>query len=396
MKLRIAMATPLPPDPSGIADYSAELLKELALLADVDVFYVGQTPDASNTSGIRVFPFQTLYTKHDDYNEIILQISSEPNSKQIVDFAGTHPSTIVMHDLNISGIFGHAYLSTRSFGRFFLEILHQEGWYPFLKASSKFVLTRQCPGPNDYYMNKIIVRSAKKIIVHSKATADLLMRRHGHPPVSVIPHGTLPINQIYDINALRKELGLPSDAFIVGAFGIVDKRKRIHVLLQSLAQLKSKSAIYCCLVGLAPNEWNSIIKELDIESRVHLTGRVSIEDFYKYIAAVDLCVNLRYPWIGEESGPLLRIMACGKPVVVSNIGSFAEIPDEACFKVSTGESEMNDLTCVIEKAMDSNKTLEDMGSIARDYCLQQHTWKLTASGYMKSIKRVSIENRDIS
>jgi hypothetical protein len=64
--------------------------------------------------------------------------------------------------------------------------------------------------------------------------------------------------------------------------------------------------------------------------------------FNQYIDAVDVCVNLRYPYGGETSGSLMRILAKGKCSVVNNIGSFSEVPSDCCIKIPSVESMSTD------------------------------------------------------
>ena len=44
------------------------------------------------------------------------------------------------------------------------------------------------------------------------------------------------------------------------------------------------------------------------------------------MAACDVCVNLRSPTMGETSGSVIRQLSLGKPVIVSDVGWFAELP----------------------------------------------------------------------
>ena len=54
------------------------------------------------------------------------------------------------------------------------------------------------------------------------------------------------------------------------------------------------------------------------------------------MAACDVCVNLRSPTMGETSGSVIRQLSLGKPVVVSDVGWFAELPDDVALKVPVG------------------------------------------------------------
>ena len=82
-------------------------------------------------------------------------------------------------------------------------------------------------------------------------------------------------------------------------------------------------------IKIMSQEENQIIYEYN--EMVH--QYLDFEIFQKYIDAVDICLNLRYPYNGETSGSLMRILSKGKAVVVNDIGSFSEIPDDACIKL---------------------------------------------------------------
>ena len=72
---------------------------------------------------------------------------------------------------------------------------------------------------------------------------------------------------------------------------------------------------------------------------MRVLGFTPIEDFVGYLAACDIVLNLRYPTVGESSGTLLRSLGLGKAVLVSEIGSFQEFPDDVCLKVPVGAGE---------------------------------------------------------
>ena len=61
------------------------------------------------------------------------------------------------------------------------------------------------------------------------------------------------------------------------------------------------------------------------------------------IARADVCVSLRAPTMGETSGVALRALSLGRPLVVSDLGWFAELPDEVALKVPVDEHEAETL-----------------------------------------------------
>ena len=73
--------------------------------------------------------------------------------------------------------------------------------------------------------------------------------------------------------------------------------------------------------------------------RVHVTGFLPFAGFEAAIAACDLCLNLRYPTAGETSASLLRVLAAGRPAIVSDYAQFAELPAAVALRVPLGDEE---------------------------------------------------------
>ena len=83
----------------------------------------------------------------------------------------------------------------------------------------------------------------------------------------------------------------------------------------------------------------AMIRSMGLSANVRVLGFAPIEDFVGYLGACDIVLNLRFPTVGESSGTLLRSLGLGKAVMVSDLGSFAEFPDDVCLKVPVGEGE---------------------------------------------------------
>jgi len=95
------------------------------------------------------------------------------------------------------------------------------------------------------------------------------------------------------------------------------------------------------LVGEAHPELplKTLITSMGLEQHVRHLDFVPMEDFNGYLAACDIVLNLRYPTVGESSGTLLRALGMGKAVIVSDVGSFRELPDDICLKVPVDATE---------------------------------------------------------
>ena len=119
-----------------------------------------------------------------------------------------------------------------------------------------------------------------------------------------------------------------------------------------------------------------------------MTGYTDLTTLLDYMAAADLCFNLRYPTAGETSGSLIRTLGLGKAVVVSRVGSFAEIPDDCCIKVDLDEDEEEILFRVLSLMAGETALRLQIGENARRYVREHHRIEDSAAGYLAFIKHV--------
>src|SRR4029077_5814751 len=124
---------------------------------------------------------------------------------------------------------------------------------------------------------------------------------------------------------------------------------------------------------------SSLLKP-EVSPGVVVVGRTEIDRFLLYMTAVDVAVNLRYPSAGETSGTLIRLLGLGKPVIVSNTGSFAEIPDDCWAKVSLEKTEEELLAAYPPRLAKAADRRRRMGDNARRHMLSHHTQEGSASG----------------
>jgi glycosyltransferase involved in cell wall biosynthesis len=113
-----------------------------------------------------------------------------------------------------------------------------------------------------------------------------------------------------------------------------------------------------------------------------------MKDYYGYLIAADACVNLRYPTMGATSASVLRAMVAGKPVIVSNVGWFTELPDGTCAKVDVDESEEDVLVAYLEFLATNSDVRQKLGRNARQYVEREHAVENSAGAYMGFIQQV--------
>ncbi|MDE6102598.1 MAG: hypothetical protein K2F73_06450, partial [Ruminococcus sp.] len=101
-------------------------------------------------------------------------------------------------------------------------------------------------------------------------------------------------------------------------------------------------------------------------------------------------INLRYPYNGETSGSLMRILAKGKCVIVNDIGSFSEIPDNSCVKLPSvekmGESlESDKIYKVLKRLVENGQERTETGLNARKFAEEELDIKSAVEKYYNFI-----------
>lgn len=111
---------------------------------------------------------------------------------------------------------------------------------------------------------------------------------------------------------------------------------------------------------------------------------VDTRDFVSWIAAADVLVNLRYPTVGETSATALRGLAAGRPVIVSDHGWYAELPDDACIKVPPNDGEA--LYQAMRRLAGDPTLRREIGHRAAAYAQREHSLASAAQRYLDFIR----------
>ena len=116
---------------------------------------------------------------------------------------------------------------------------------------------------------------------------------------------------------------------------------------------------------------------------------VDEQRLWSLMAACDAIVSLRWPTMGETSGngdP--RAVGLGKPLVVSDVGWFSELPDEVALKVPVDEREQETLEAALE-ALTDERTRTAMGAAALELAEREHGLDRVAEAYAAAIEELA-------
>ena len=369
--MKVSYFSPLPPSTSGIADYSALLLPALERLLDVDVVRPGRTRPVA------------------DADVALYHVGNDPDAHGwIVDALRRRPGVVVLHDFVIHHLVAGLTIG-RHDGHAYLAAMEREAGVPG-RLLGYGVLEGRVPPlwevrPQEFPLAGEVLDRATGVIVHSRYV-EALVREHGYSgPVHRIPHPAWPVPPA----APGDVAGSP----LVGSFGHINENKRMPQLLEAFAALRrTRHGARLLVVG-------SEAPGFDLAGRIERTGLdatgvirepyVEEERLWSLMAACDGIVLLRAPTMGETSGAAIRALSLGKPLVVSDVGWFSELPDDVAIKVPVGgEEEVQALTAALRRLADPGAAAA-MGEAARALVAREHAVSTVAERYAAALEEAA-------
>src|SRR6185437_8427937 len=156
-------------------------------------------------------------------------------------------------------------------------------------------------------------------------------------PIARIPHPAWPLPAI-------EPAAVQGDP-LYGCFGHLNETKRIAELVSAFQHLRERRpGARLLLVGSLAVR----LDRLELPEGVEHRDYVPEDELWSLMASCDAIVSLRSPTMGETSGSAIRALSLGKPLVVSDVGWFSELPADAVFKVPVDDGEEETLLAALE------------------------------------------------
>jgi len=370
--MRVAFFSPLPPARSGIADYSEALIESLRPLVDLEVFSSpGQPYDAAR------FDIALYQVGNNGYHDFVYQTALR------------HAGVVVMHESNLHHLIASLTIRRDDWDAYVNECEYNGG-----AAAREFAeRVRKLEVGPDYEglpLTRRLLEQARGVVVHSRFMEGEMRAAGYRGPVAVIPHGAwIPEG---DRNAWRYKLGLDEFTPLIGIFGYLKPYKRIAESLRAFRRLvRLAPNARMILVGEPHPDFpiEPMIRTMGLSANVRVLGFAPMEDFVGYLAACDIVLNLRYPTVGESSGTLLRSLGLGKAVMVSEVGSFQEFPEDVCLKVPVGAGEEDLIFEYLNLLVSRPEVAGALGARARDYVARECNWATVARQYAAFLEAVA-------
>jgi len=389
---RMAYVSPLPPARSGISDYSAELLPQLARHYDIDVIVAQggvETPWIRANCGVRSVEWLRAHAQ--DYERVVYHFGNSEFHQHMFGLLGEVPGVVVLHDFFLSGLVAHMEVTGYQ-PDYWARALYEGHGYAAL--AHRFHAADTADVVWAYPCNAGVLRGALGVIVHSENSRRLAHQWYGPEAArnwAVVPHLRVP-EPAADRAAARRTLGLEADNFVVCSFGLLGPSKLNDRLLAAWLASALARDERCVLVFVGENrpspfglELVSAIRRSGLEQRIRITGWADTATFRHYLAAADVGVQLRTRSRGETSGTVLDCMNYALPTIVNANGSMADLRSDGVWKLNDDFAN-SDLTAALETLWRDPQRRSSLGEQARRIILKDHSPFHCAALYYQAIE----------
>jgi glycosyltransferase involved in cell wall biosynthesis len=378
---RLAYVSPLPPQTSGIADYSAELLTALARHYDITLVSESETTDVRLWAFARLSP-KEFVAKAGHFDRVLYQIGNSSFHRfQLEDLLPRIPGVVVLHDAFLSDYLNWLPRPNDQHDGFRAALLQSHG-YPALRFDAErgrdATLQRYpCALP--------VLQSAVGVIQHSHHGVAVLSGHFGTEAmrdVSVIPLLRADRSRP-DKKTARSGLGLTNDEFVVCSFGYVTRLKCPELLADAWRQTGLAGRLV--FVGDASEE---VQRErlTDEGADIVFTGRLSRDLYDSWLAAADVAVQWRTGSRGESSAAVADVLIAGLPLIVNSHGSAAELPKDVVFDLP-GDAAASDLAAALVALSRDPARRAALGAAGRAYARRELAPQAIAQSYFDAIEK---------
>ncbi|MBN1954926.1 MAG: glycosyltransferase family 4 protein [Anaerolineae bacterium] len=227
-----------------------------------------------------------------------------------------------------------------------------------------------------------ILRRARRVLATSwdyarASRQQALMDRPGL--LGVLPNGVdgQRFHPAVEERGLRARYGIGAEERVVLFVGGLDQAhyfKGVDVLLQALARLPGDVRLLVMGDGNLRPSYQALAARLGIAERATFCGRVSDEALPAHYALCDL-LALPSTTMGEAFGlVLLEAMACGKPVVASNLPGVRSVVSDGEDGLLVEPGSVDDLAARLQELLDQPQRRREMGQHGRAKVEQTYDW----------------------
>ncbi|MGF6645851.1 glycosyltransferase [Paraburkholderia sp. GAS82] len=377
----LAYVSPLPPQASGIADYSADLLTALARHYDITLVSEDETTDVRLWAFSRLNPREFLL-KAGQFDRVLYQIGNSSFHRfQMEDLLPRVSGVVVLHDAFLSDYLNWLPRANDQHDGFRAALLQSHGY-----SALRFDAERGRAAALQHYPCSLsVLENAVGVIQHSHHGVAVLSEHFGTEAMSNV--SVIPLLRADrprpDRKTARAILGLTDDEFVVCSFGYVTRLKCPELLADAWRQAGLAGRLV--FAGDASEE---VQREMtsDVRAGVVFTGRLSRDDYDSWLAAADVAVQWRTGSRGESSAAVADVLIAGLPLIVNCHGSAAELPKDVVVGLPD-DADSSDLAATLAALILDPVRRTVLGAAGRAYAKRELAPRAIAQAYFDKIER---------
>jgi glycosyltransferase involved in cell wall biosynthesis len=388
---RVAIVSPFPPVPSGIARYSFRLVEELAALGELDIDCFADGLDRADASpkvpaGLAVFDaraFLNVEAATAGYDDVVYVLGNGEFHTGALASLRRREGIVLAHDVRLSGLYKFsAHLRAAVPGGVAGAI---RSTYGPLLPEGVGAAGEVSPLETELYgllMSREVMGRCELFLVTSHAAARLARIEGGPELASRVAVAGFATELPKPVEAGFPFItGIEPTSRVLASFGIVDPIKQPHKLLRALAMLGDRYPdLVLALVGPVSHDLARELRELagalGLQGRVVVTGRVEDDAYLAWLERAELAVQLRASFSGEASAATGDCLAGAVPMIVSDLGWMGDLPDDVVSKVPAGASP-EELAQACAALLDDTSRRQKLGGNARRYA-EMHSFASAA------------------
>lgn len=249
--------------------------------------------------------------------------------------------------------------------------------------------------PNISFLHKAVLKhnlnKADKILSTSHVMA-LETKKYTDKEIEVTPFGIdtqvfrpKKVDSLFDKNDI-----------VIGTVKTLEEKYGIEYLIRAFAIVKKKYRelpLKLLIVGGGSLEkyLKNLVKDLEIDADTVFTGAVSHNLVPKYDNMLSVSVSVSVSNSESFGVAVIEASACGKPVVVSNVGGLPEVVEDGVTGIVVPPRDYESTATAIEKLILANALRESMGEAGRERVAKLYDWNENVEHMFRIYEKIAGE-----
>lgn len=219
-----------------------------------------------------------------------------------------------------------------------------------------------------------------------------LKKRLKKREITIIPNGVT-IPKHIDKYIARKNLNIQINKFIfliITNFNSIFKYNAIKMVIESIKKMKNLEKVKFVVIGgknsSVVSNWDKMIIEEAVNLPIEFRGFQ--KNVYEYIFAADILIHPSF--LDNQPISILEAMACGRPVIASNVGGIPEIINNGIGGMILDNS-IEEWANILDQVVIGTYDLERIGNEGVKVIEERFNWEVVIKQYISLYEKLKQE-----